>query len=125
MVIKNLMIEDIWKNILLSFLFTFCLVYDSIHYTQINKLGFLMAIIAFSGLVVYKSMELDVQFLLLFEAFLLVGFHNSRNWVDYEIGYTWILPLAYLLGKIVVGNEKKSEFKYLYFIFCNSCRDVY
>lgn len=105
---------NIWRVFVTAWLFTFSLTYSSFYYTQIWGLGLVLLFMTAIGMVLKGHVDFDIKILFIAEAFILVGFHNSRNWVDFEVPYAWILVMPYLLGKMSIGNDEKNANKNFY-----------
>lgn len=97
----------IWDILLGMALIIYSFTFNTYYYIHIKWIGLIVAILAFSGIIIYKNVKVDIKFLLLFEAFLLVAVHNSKTDIYYDVAFAWMLPLTYLIGKICVGDGKK------------------
>lgn len=104
--------EVIWQLIVAAGIFTYGLMYPALEYTFYSTFALILTIIALAGMLIYKHVDLDLKMLLLFQVFLFVGFSNSRNWIEYEVPFTWMLFWPYVIGKLAVGNKKKDVNKY-------------
>ena len=113
-IINRESLAKIWQVVLASLLFILGFYYTGIQYTQLKALGIIISIVAMTGLFIYGNVEIDLQMLLIFTAFFLIGFHNSRNWIDYEVPYAWILVWPYIIGKLAIGNDKAKADRNFY-----------
>ena len=111
--------KNIWDLILAIALIIYGFTFNLYYYTHIKWIGVIVALLAFSGIIIYKNIKVDIKFLLLFEVFLLVAIHNSKTGIFYDVSFAWILPLAYIIGKICVGENKvdlDNRIRKFYFI---------
>lgn len=103
--------KKIWFIILCGIVFAYASLFTGFSYLFLEKVALGFCIIVAIGAMIEQKMELDIALLFLFQAMFVMSLKDDMAMQRYDVCYGWLFVSAYLLGKMLVGNDDKKASK--------------